>query len=85
MHLKGRFGITDNRGGQVDSLHFNTNQTEITMRTLDDVYLSMEQFEKELDYCLTIIEYPSKAQKYYVCEHISAALERSQVKVFVLV
>lgn len=53
------------------------------METLKDVYLSKEQFEKDLDDCLTIINYPSRTRKYYVCEHISPALLRRKVKVFV--
>ena len=53
------------------------------METLKDVYLSKKQFEKDLDDCLTIINYPSRTRKYYVCEHISPALLRRKVKVFV--
>ena len=45
--------------------------------------MSKEQFEKDLDDCLTIINYPSRTRKYYVCEHISPALLRRKVKVFV--
>lgn len=54
-----------------------------TMKILKIVYLSKEQFEKDLDDCLTIINYPSKTRKYYVCEHISPALSKRKVKVFV--
>jgi len=54
------------------------------MEYLKDVYLSKEQFEKDLDGCLTIINYPSKTRRYYVCEHISPALIRRKVKIFVI-
>lgn len=54
-----------------------------TMETLKDVYLSKEQFKKDLDDCLTIIKYPNRTRKYYVCEHISPALLRRKVKVFI--
>ena len=47
------------------------------------IYLSKEQFEKDLDDCLTIIDYPSRTRKYYVCEHISPALLKREVKIFV--
>jgi hypothetical protein len=47
------------------------------------IYLSKEQFEKDLDDCLIIIDYPSRNRKYYVCEHISPALLRREVKIFV--
>ena len=53
------------------------------MRTLQDVYLSQEAFEKDLNECLTVITYPSKTKPFYVCEHISAALYKSQVNVYV--
>ena len=53
------------------------------METLKDVYLSKDQFEKDLDDCLTIINYPSRTRRYYVCEHISPALLRRKLKVFV--
>jgi len=53
------------------------------METLKDVYLSKEQFEKDLDDCLTIINYPSRTRSYYVCEHISPTLLRRKVKVFI--
>lgn len=48
------------------------------MKKLKNVYLSKEEFEKYLDDCLTIINYPSKTRKYYVCEHTRL---RSKVRV----
>jgi len=53
------------------------------MKTLQDVYLSQEAFDKDLEECLTIITYPSKRKPFYVCEHISAALYKSKVNVYI--
>ena len=53
------------------------------MVQLKDVYLNAEQFDKDLDSCLTIISYPSKRKPYYVCEHISVALRKRIVNVYV--
>ena len=53
------------------------------MKTLQDVYLTQEAFDKDLEECLTIISYPSKGKPFYVCEHISAALYKSKVNVYV--
>jgi hypothetical protein len=53
------------------------------MKTLQAVYLSQEAFDKDLEECLTIITYPSKRKPFYVCEHISAALYKSKVNVYI--
>ena len=53
------------------------------MKQLQDVYLTQEAFDKDLDECLTIISYPSKRKPYYVCEHISAGLHKRKVNVYV--
>ena len=47
------------------------------------IYLSIEQFNKELEDCLTIIKEPTKINKYYVCEYISAALYKSIVHIYI--
>ena len=39
------------------------------MKTAKTVYLSIEQFNKDLDECLTIIAEPTGRKKYYVCEY----------------
>jgi hypothetical protein len=52
------------------------------MKTLQDVYLTKKEFNKDLEDCLTIISYPTKKTPYYFCEHISAALYKSNVKIF---
>jgi len=52
------------------------------MKLLQDVYLTRTQFNQDLECCLTIISYPNKKRPYYFCEHISAALEKRNVKIF---
>ena len=47
------------------------------------VYLSQEQFEKDLEICLTILNYPSKTRKFYVCEYYSASLRKETIKVII--
>ena len=54
------------------------------MKTLRDVQITREQFNKDLDHCLTIIDEPTKTAPYYFCEHISHALIKRTVKVFVI-
>jgi hypothetical protein len=54
-----------------------------TMRKLQDVYLTQEQFDKDLETCLVIITYPSKKKPYYICHHLSASLERRIVNVYI--
>jgi len=53
------------------------------MKRLQDVYLSQEAFDKDLDDCLTITAYPSKRKPYYVCEHVSLALYKSKVNIYI--
>ena len=53
------------------------------MKQLQDVYLTQDKFEKDLKECLTIINYPSKKKSYYVCEHISPALHKRKVNVYI--
>ncbi len=47
------------------------------------VYLTKEEFDKDLEICLDIINEPSKQRPYYVCEYTSAALYKSIVKVYI--
>ena len=47
------------------------------------VYLSIDQFDKDLEYCLTIITEPTKHNPYYVCEYVSAALYKSIVHIYI--
>ena len=53
------------------------------MTNLKDVYLTIEAFNKDLDECLTIIEYPSKTKPFYVCENISSGLHKRKVNVHI--
>ena len=48
------------------------------------VYLTKEEFDKDLEICLDIINEPSKQRPYYVCEYTSAALYKSIVKVYII-
>jgi hypothetical protein len=47
------------------------------------VYLSIEQFDKDLEDCLTIITEPTKRKPYYVCEYVSPALYKSIVHIYI--
>ena len=47
------------------------------------VYLSIEQFDKDLEDCLTIIKEPTKRNPYYVCEYISPAPYKSIVHIYI--
>jgi len=62
--------------------NFKTGNTH-KMRWMMDAYLSKQKFEKDLNECLTIIKYPSQTKTFYVCEHISASLEKRMVNVHV--
>ena len=46
------------------------------------VYLTKEEFNRDLDICLVIINEPSRNRPYYVCEYTSAALQKSIVRIF---
>lgn len=48
------------------------------------VYLTKEEFDKDLEICLVIINEPSKQRPYYVCEYTSVALYKSIVKVYII-
>ena len=48
-----------------------------------DVFLTPEEFDRDLEGCLTIISYPSKRKPFYICVRISTAHLRSKVRVFV--
>ena len=54
-----------------------------TLKEIKDVYLSIEQFDKDLEECLTIIKEPTKRIPYYVCEYVSPALYKFIVHVYV--
>ena len=50
---------------------------------IKNVHLSQEAFDKDLDECLTIINYPSKSRPYYMCDNIFASPEKRRVRVYV--
>jgi len=47
------------------------------------VYLSIEQFDKDLEDCLTIITEPTQRNPYYVCEYVSHALYKYIVHIYI--
>lgn len=51
--------------------------------TVKRVYLSIEQFDKDLEDCLTIITEPTQRKPYYVCEYVSPALYKSIVHIYI--
>ena len=51
--------------------------------TTKNVYLSLADFEKDLEICLEIILYPNQRNPYYVCEYYSASLEKSIVHIYI--
>ena len=53
------------------------------IETTKAVYLTQEEFNKDLEYCLTIIDYPNSLRPYYICEYISAALYKSIVHIYI--
>ena len=56
---------------------------ENIQQSQQDVYLSKEQFENDLDFCLIILSYPNRANKFYLCEYISAGLHKKIVRIFI--
>ena len=51
--------------------------------TTKKVYLSIDQFNKDLEDCLIIITEPTKSNPYYVCEYVSPALYKSIVHIYI--
>ena len=47
------------------------------------VYLTKEEFDRDLEICLIIINEPSRNRPYYVCEYTSAALYKSIVRIYI--
>ena len=59
-------------------------QKIMKLKTTKNLYLTKEEFDKDLEICLVIINEPSKQRPYYVCEYTSAALYKSIVKVYII-
>ena len=66
-------------GNTLYDKHISTKK----MKKLNDVYLTIEEFDKDLDSCLTIVQEPTDNQKYYVCEYISYSFYTSLVNVYI--
>jgi hypothetical protein len=47
------------------------------------VHLTQDQFDKDLEICLEIINEPTATQPYYVCMYTSAALYKSIVHIYI--
>jgi hypothetical protein len=48
-----------------------------------EIYLTIQQFDKDLKNCLTIIKEPTHNNSYYVCEYVSFALYKSIVHIYI--
>ena len=57
---------------------------KILQKAQQDVYLTKKQFEKDLETCLTILDYPNSKNKYYVCEYYTPALEKRILNIVVI-
>lgn len=58
--------------------------TKMTSTETKKVFLSIEQFNKDLEDCLTIIKEPTKRKPYYVCEDVSTENYKSIVHVYII-
>ena len=56
---------------------------KMTTKSTKDVYLTQQEFDRDLEDCLTIINYPGKYHNYYVVEYISPALYKSIVHIYI--
>lgn len=45
--------------------------------------MSREQFDKDLELCLVIQEYPTKETPFYVCEYTSPSLYKKVVHIII--
>lgn len=61
----------------------NAKTKKMTSLKTKKVFLSIEQFDKDLEDCLTIITFPKIGKPYYVCEYVSPALYKSIVHVYI--
>lgn len=56
----------------------------MTSTATKEFHISIEQFDKDLEECLTIIKEPTKRNPYYVCEYISPALNKSIIHIYII-
>ena len=61
--------------------HKQTLKT-MKLQSTKAVYLTQEEFNRDLEICLLIINEPSRQRPYYVCEYTSASLYKSIVHVY---
>ena len=54
------------------------------MKRLDDAYLTLECFEKNLGTYLKVKSYPSENRQYYECVHFSAELEPRLINIYIV-
>ena len=54
----------------------------MTQTKAPSVFLSIEQFDMDLEDCLTIIQEPTRSNHYYVCEYVSPALYKSIIHIY---
>lgn len=59
-------------------------KNKMTNTATKKVFLSIEQFEKYLEDCLTIITEPNERNPYYVCEYVSLTLDKSIVHIYII-
>jgi hypothetical protein len=50
---------------------------------IKEVYLTLDEFEKDLELCLIIKKYPNKHKSYYVCEYWSPSLYSHIVHIYI--
>jgi hypothetical protein len=48
---------------------------------LKSIFLTQDEFNRDLDINLVIKTYPNKMRKYYICEYTSIIGEKSDIKV----
>ena len=53
------------------------------MKATKNVFLTIDEFDRDLEICLLIISEPTKRKPYYVCEYTSSALYKSMVHVYI--
>jgi hypothetical protein len=55
----------------------------VAANQIQEIYLTNDQFTKDLDTCLTIIKESSPRRPFYVCEYTSASLHTKIVHIFI--
>lgn len=64
---------------------FIHNQNQIKMKKpMKIIYLEREVFEHDLQYHLTIINYPEKGKPFYVCEYDAPYSRTKKIKIHII-